>query len=479
MEAMKITEVIVPSVADEFEYAQLGDERRTKRLQAMAEQWSAAPDKCVLRSSKSSAQAEAAYRFLNNDGFTYVPIMEAHVEQTYERIEQEETVLVAHDTTEVEYQGEVIRDGLSRLRGNDQGFLAHVALALTADGSRRPLGVAAFVPWVRSATKTSKKGGKNRSGSDYAKDDSRESMRWGQTVEEVSLRTRRASLIHIMDREADIFMQMAQFQAGNHRFVMRLCKDRLVRSGDSEQEVPEKLSEALQKLDCIFELEVPLSRRAPSSIPGRGFPARNARLARLEFSAASIQFKRPQYLTSQPAWLTVNVVHVQEFNTPEGLEPVEWLLATSEPIDTVEQIRAIVEYYRSRWVIEEYFKALKTGCAIEKRQHESYETILKMVAICIPIAWRLLLLRTLARAAPDEPGTTALTPTQVSVLRACSAMKLPAMPTARQCFDAVALLGGHHKSNGDPGWLVLGRGMEYLIALECGWIAARQHEIDA
>src|SRR5664279_8811 len=126
MEVMKITEVIVPSVADEFEYAQLGDERRTKRLQAMAEQWSAAPDKCVLRSSKSSAQAEAAYRFLNNDGFTYVPIREAHVEQTYEGIEQEETVLVAHDTTEVEYQGEVIRDGLSRLRGNDQGFLAHV-----------------------------------------------------------------------------------------------------------------------------------------------------------------------------------------------------------------------------------------------------------------------------------------------------------------------------------------------------------------
>ncbi len=67
---MNTTENFVPSVADELAYAQLGDERRTLRLQVMAERWSAAPDKAVLQSSKSSAQAEAAYRFLNNPGFT-------------------------------------------------------------------------------------------------------------------------------------------------------------------------------------------------------------------------------------------------------------------------------------------------------------------------------------------------------------------------------------------------------------------------
>jgi hypothetical protein len=473
MEGMNITEVFVPSVADELSYAQLGDERRTKRLQVMAERWSAAPDKSVLRSSKSSAQAEAAYRFLNNQGFSYSPIVESHVEQTYERIAQEETVIVAHDTTEVAYQGEVVRDGLSRLRGNDQGFLAHVALALAGDGSRRPLGVAAFVPWVRPATKTSKKGGKKRSGGDYAKEINKESDRWRQTVEEVSLRARGASIIHVMDREADTYPLLTQLQTGSHRFVIRLCKDRAVRTEDTEQDEAERLFEAVRKLEGAFELDVPLTRRAASSIP-RSFPARDARLARLEFAAATIQFKRPRYLSEQPEWLAVNVVHVRELNTPDGTEPVEWLLATSEPIATDAQIRTIVEQYRTRWVIEEYFKALKTGCAIEKRQHESYETLLKMVAICLPIAWRLLLLRTLARAAPEQPGTAALTPTQVSVLRACSAMKLPAVPTARQCFEAVALLGGHHKSNGVPGWLVLGRGMEYLLALECGWIAAKR-----
>jgi IS4 transposase len=48
------------------------------------------------------------------------------------------------------------------------------------------------------------------------------------------------------------------------------------------------------------------------------------------------------------------------------------MLYTSEPIDTAEQLLTIVDQYRSRWVIEEFFKALKTGCAFEKRQLESY-----------------------------------------------------------------------------------------------------------
>src|SRR6185503_16311196 len=111
MEGMEKTRLSVPSVGDEFDYARLGDERRTKRLQVIAERWSEAPDRSVLQASKSSAQAEGAYRFLNNDGFSYVPIVEAHAEQTYERIAHEQVVIVAHDTTEVAYSGRVMREG--------------------------------------------------------------------------------------------------------------------------------------------------------------------------------------------------------------------------------------------------------------------------------------------------------------------------------------------------------------------------------
>lgn len=477
---METTKLSVPSVADEFEYAGLGNVRRTKRLQLIGQTWSEAPDRSVLQASKSSAQAEGAYRFLNSDAFTYVPIVDAHAEQTYDRIAEEGTVIVAHDTTEVSYQGEVIREGLSRLRGGDQGFLAHVALAIAWDGSRRPLGVVAFAPWVRGPTKTSKKNGKKLTGADYANMPDKESERWWETVQEVSLRARGASLIHVMDREADAYPLLTQLQQNNHRFTVRLCKDRAVRTEESEEDTRLLLKEAVRKLEGLFEVDVPISRRSSSTIPKKtkGFGPRETRVAKLQFAAATLELKRPRYLSQEPQWLSINVVHVREVDAPAGSDPVEWLLATSEPVSTREQIQAVVEQYRTRWVIEEFFKALKTGCAIEKRQHESYETLLKVVAICLPIAWRLLLLRTLARSMPNEPATAALSPTQVQVLCACSAMKLPAIPTARQAFDAIALLGGHHQSNGDPGWLVLGRGMEYLLALEHGWTAATRKKID-
>jgi hypothetical protein len=435
----------------------------------------------VLQASKSSAQAEGAYRFLNSEAFTHVPIVEAHAEQSYERIAQESTVIVAHDTTEVAYEGEVMREGLSRLRGGDQGFLAHVALAIAGDGSRRPLGVVAFSPWVRDGAKTSKKNGRRLTGAEYAKVAEKESVRWWDTVQEVDLRARGASLIHVMDREADAYPLLAQLQKNGHRFVVRLCKDRAVHTEEQgEEDATQLLKEAVRKLEGLFELDVPIARRKGTTIPGKnkGFGPRESRMAKLQFAATTLRFKRPRYLSQEPEWLAVNIVHVREVDAPAGSDPVEWLLATSEVLSTTEQIQAVVEQYRTRWVIEEYFKALKTGCAIEKRQHESYETLLKVVAICLPIAWRLLLLRTLARSMPNEPATAALSPTQVQVLCACSAMKLPAMPTARQAFDAIALLGGHHKSNGDPGWLVLGRGMEYLLTLEHGWTAAIRKKRD-
>jgi hypothetical protein len=78
--------------------------------------------------------------------------------------------------------------------------------------------------------------------------------------------------------------------------------------------------------------------------------------------------------------VTLNLVRVQEVNVPEGDEPIEWRLWTSLPIDTAEQICEVVDAYRGRWVVEEFFKALKTGCAFEERQLQSRESLLNALA---------------------------------------------------------------------------------------------------
>ena len=467
----------VPSVADEFTFTELGDARRTGRLRVIAESWSAAPDQGVPTASKSIAKTEATYRFLNNPSITYEPIVEAHIQRTCERVAEAGTAIVAHDTSEFAFGGEVPRTGLGRLKGGDQGFLGHVALAISADGRRRPLGIIGFAPWVRTGEPRRKKanGGK-KSGADYAKETGKESARWGEMVEGIAGRVD-ASLIHVMDREADAYPLLWQLVEGRHRFVVRASKDRVVQGADGAGPT-ERMSEALGRVEGLCEIEVPISRRAKSSIPAKAktFGPREGRVAKLQIATTQLLVQKPRYQMDVPRRLDLNVVHVREIEAPEGVDKVEWTLFTTEPIETTAEVLAVIEHYRARWMIEEFFKALKTGCAVEKRQHESLHALLNAVAICLTIAWNLLLLRNLARSTPDAPATEVLTPTQIDVLRACASTRLERTPTVRQVLFAVAALGGHLKNNGEPGWQVLGRGMEHLLTLEIGWLAGRQEK---
>ena len=80
------------------------------------------------------------------------------------------------------------------------------------------------------------------------------------------------------------------------------------------------------------------------------------------FSSAVVRLKRPSHAEKElPGQLAINVVHVRETDAPNGQEPIDWTLLTTEPVETDEQISRVVDFYRSRWLIEEYFKALKTG----------------------------------------------------------------------------------------------------------------------
>ena len=118
-------------------------------------------------------------------------------------------------------------------------------------------------------------------------------------------------------------------------------------------------------------------------------------------------------------------------------------------------------------------------CCTERRQLESCRALLNALAVFSVIAWRLLLLRHTARTAPDAPANAVLTSQQIRVLSRLCTMKganvpkvdLPANPSAEDALRAVAQLGGHLRSNGPPGWQVLGRGYDTLLLVELGWMA--------
>jgi hypothetical protein len=443
----------------EYEGSGLGDVRRQSRLKKLVRALEAEPSASLPKATKTEAGREAAYRLLRNDAVTMDGILAGHYAQTAERAAAESWVLAVHDTTEFKFAGEGVREGLGPLRGGDQGFFAHFTLLVAPGEHRRPLGVIALETIVRP------KGGTKKG---------REAARWKQGAELSEERLEgRCSVVHVMDREGDSYDLWAELvQAGRH-FV--------IRNGGKRKVVEDErlLAKVLADSRTIVEREVALSRHRQEKIGfnRRRHPQRASRVARLALSAQSVTVPRPVSCNKElPQTLTLNFVAVREIETNGSEPPIDWMLATTEPIDTVADVERIVDSYRTRWVIEEYFKALKTGCAYEKRQLESMQTLFNALAVLVPIAWRLLLLRSVSRDLGDAPASEALTESQIQVLVATSHQRLPQMPTVRQALLAVAALGGHIKNNGEPGWIVLGRGFETLLTLELGWKAAKRSD---
>jgi hypothetical protein len=120
---------------------------------------------------------------------------------------------------------------------------------------------------------------------------------------------------------------------------------------------------------------------------GKRHPAREARIARLTFAATRVNLPRTSVAKGAgAATLSINVVHVLEPEPPAGEVAVEWFLLTSLPIATPEQIAYVVDCYGARWIIEEYFKALKTGCQYERRQLTTSNRLLNALAVLAPVA---------------------------------------------------------------------------------------------
>src|SRR5205807_8629067 len=114
--------------------------------------------------------------------------------------------------------------------------------------------------------------------------------------------------------------------------------------------------------------------------------------------------------------LVVWVVRVWGPEPPEGVEGLEWVLLTSVPTASVEQAGQRVDWYRARWIVEDYHQGLKTGCRIEVRQLQSYEALRRVLGLLAPAAVRLLQLRAVARETPERLASEILPTDLVQVV---------------------------------------------------------------
>jgi len=465
----------VSEMVAEFDGESLGDARLDERLRRIVSLSAVDPGESFPEQMASVADREALYRFLANPKVTMARVLSGHVRQTRERLRGRAVVRVVHDTTTFRFVGD--RDGLGVIRGGAKGFLGHMALAVAADDTREPLGVLGAYPYVhQDAVAHQGMTPSQRVEATRAKPRAaKESARWEQMALQVSSALPDGvQALHVMDQEADDYDVLAALHDAQLRYVIRADPQRQTTA--AKQTVTEVL--AHRQPATVFRTVrlTPRSERKAERTRGR-HPARDERDAALHIRWGAITLGRRQYADSRTPTLSLWAVHVFEPKPPRGETPIEWMLFTSEAVETVDDATAVVDHYRARWLVEDYFKALKTGCAFEKRQLTTFDGLVRALAIFIPMAWRLLALRHLGRADSPLPVARCVDAEQLHLLRKLLARRryeLPSDPTIRDVMLGIAALGGHITNNGPPGWLVLGRGLTRLLDAEVGWHLARQ-----
>jgi hypothetical protein len=463
----------------EFDELVLPDKRLIKRVRSFVKAAWKSPSASLPKMLEDVAALEGAYRLLSNERVSPEALRASHRIMTVARARETTEVVVVHDTSEIQTPYADASE-VGYLQTGKAGYRAHVSMAQTVTPGRavRPLGVLSVQTTFRTNPPSQGAPKRKISGGETARWKGKESERWWRGVEACADALEGCStVVHVMDREADSYPLFSQIVQLGHSFVVRLRSDRRAKlaDADSDDEQWSSLAALAVEMQGSFTREVPLSKRgAKGKTPPdklRLHPPRDARCAQLHFGAVPVEISKPHYLPSAdfPASLPLWLVRVWEPDPPPGEAPVEWLLITNEPCETPEEIARVVDLYRSRWTIEDLFKALKTGCSLEDRQLESRHALLNALSLFLPIAVHLLWLRTCARDEPNADASEVLTELQLTVLRHRSHRPLPAKPTAAQALWCLAGLGGHIPNNGWPGWQVLGRAFATLVEAATVW----------
>ena len=280
----------------EFEDADLGDERLDARLVQVAVRLAEHPDQSFPRVFPVDAELEAFYRLIGNDRVTPDGILEPHVQATVDRVGQLETVVAIHDTTEFRFNGD--RVGLGRLTTAGRGFMGHFSLMMDPHERHEPLGVAALHTWVRTKESATVK----RHAGKVARQTRirTEHERWPNQVDEVEKRIAgAASVVHVMDSEADDYTSLSKLAKANRRFVIRLGYDRRLDVEASDSAPHRKTKAFVASAQAVGTRTVTLSKRKRQ--PGGGKRVRSKerkqRHATLAISAKPVVFRRPSSAT--------------------------------------------------------------------------------------------------------------------------------------------------------------------------------------
>lgn len=461
----------------EFGSVDLGDKRRTARAVKVACAMASDPSGSIPQQNKQWKDTKGAYRLFDAAEATFDSMMTPHWNRTRASAGQCAVVLMIQDTTQLDYTSHPGCEGLGRFGNGPRwrsglGLNLHNVLAIEplVDGQSRILGLAWNKLWARTEPVSRK-----RSTAKQRRERGCESDRWIEAVQAIGDAPPGSRLVHVGDRESDIFelYQSCHARIGVS-FLVRVSQlGRAAVAGHVSGSV-KALDRPATHLGQIAGGLPVLGGKSLWIAPRHG---QAGRWAKCTISGGAVTVYSPWNRSRTGQALCCWCVRVCEIDAPEGVEAVEWILLSDEPVRSLEDAVRLVGWYSMRWMIEQYHQCLKSGCKVETRQLEQADRLRPLIGMCCVLAARLLQLKNDTRLTPQAPAVQHVPRESVQTL--AKMLKIAAESiTLRQFTHEVAKLGGFlgRKSDGEPGWLTLWRGWHELDLMTRGIRLAMEFE---
>jgi hypothetical protein len=461
-----------------FGGAELSHVKRVDRAITIAEAMAASPGQKLPQLFAHPYDLRAAYTFFQHPEVTPDNLQAGHRERVLCEMEQPGRYLLLEDTSEVSctQTGEIIGLGpVGASKKAKTGFHLHSVLAVRWPSApdqappRRPsvsiLGLADQQYYVRQPRPDELK--PHASLRRVLPTEELESSLWEQAARRLGPAPARADVVWVKvgDRGADIFDHLGACKKQGQRFNIRARQNRVLLNAEGQR--AGKLFETVRATASVGELELELRSR----------PGQAPRRAHLRVSFTPLSLRAPQVAGHGPGArepIACVAVRVWEPDPPTGAKALEWLLLTDLEVTNFEQACEVAQMYATRWLEEEFHKALKTGMDAEGAQLETAEAWFALVAMKSVAALRLLEFRERTRLTPEAPAETAgLSQLELQVLRVRTDRPIK---TVAEAALAIGRLGGHlnRKRDGLPGWITLWRGWQILQTLVEGVLIARK-----
>ncbi|MFW7377842.1 MAG: IS4 family transposase [Oligoflexus sp.] len=449
------------AVACEFNGCNFGDSRLVKRAQILSSSISRNPELSIHAACASSKDSKAAYRFFQNENVTPSAILSGHISNTLKRAANTgEDILVIQDTTDLIYSQFPSIEGLGeRHKAKNyevgvKGILLHNTIAVTRSGI--PLGLLKQTFFTHDDYRQKRNQvDKNIAGSNKKVPfEEKESYRWVEHFRETDQLLRKVAnrVIHVADRECDIFEFLYNVESSGSHYVVRSKANRMTQEGPRSKDT-DNIQNKLDRSPALATLIV--------SKENEGIEC--------ELRSVSVILKIPQRLPEAQSETMQNIkVSIVEVKSKENSsKKLHWRLLTNLPCSNDKSALNIVEIYKQRWSIECFHRVLKSGFGVEKARLASRKRLENLASLLSIVSWYIFWLYNFGRAFPTLSAQNIFDEQAIEVLK-ISSKKLKVVIRGnfdiRQGILILARLGGFagRKNDGEPGMINIWRGWRKL-----------------